>query len=69
MLIILSLRSLFLLAPSGSMPYKRRHLKLPSAQFQVLDYRHRNTPALVFRQGLPRSLDGRPRQRKADIEG
>jgi hypothetical protein len=60
MLIILSLRNLFLLTPSGSMPYKRRHLKLPSAQFQVLDYRHRNTRPLVFRQGLPHPLmDGR----------
>jgi hypothetical protein len=47
----------------------RRHLKLPSAQFQVFNNRLRHCPPLIFGQGSAQSLDRRSGQGKSDIEG
>jgi hypothetical protein len=49
------------------MPHNnRRHLKLPPAQFEMLDNRLRDRPPLILRQSLPQSLDRRSGQGKAD---
>ncbi len=52
------------------MPHdNRRHLKLPPAELQVLDYRLRYHPPLILGQCSPEALDRRTGQSERDVEG